>query len=172
LGTDTILFSRAVGPEGKVVAIEAQPHTYELLLRTCRSNQLTNVLPLNVANADKAGEVRISSDEGVESNFIGASGELVTADTLDHILADIPHIDFLKMNIEGAEQLAIKAMDRTVEKTKNIAIACHDFVDPTSEWFRTLDKVSDYLQAKGFVTFRRDSDEREYVKYHLHAVRR
>jgi FkbM family methyltransferase len=171
IGTDTYVFSRAIGKNGRVIAIEAQPQTYEMLLQTCHSNRLTNVTTLNVAIADKHGEVRITSDAGMESNYIGADGELVPADTLDNMLREVPRIDLLKMNIEGAEQLAIQAMDQTVEKTMYLAVACHDFIDMTNEWFRTLDKVSDYLQAKGFTVIRRESDDREYVRYHLHAYR-
>lgn len=172
IGTDTVVFARAVGPTGKVIAIEAQPQTYELLLRTCESNGLANVVPLNVAVADAKREERISSGAGLESNFIGVEdGEVVQADTLDNLLRDLPRIDLLKMNIEGAEQLAIKAMEETLEKTAYLAIACHDFVDPESAWFRTMDKVAAYLTGKGFTIVTRDSDERVYVRYHLHAFR-
>ena len=171
LGTDTVVFSEAVGPNGTVIAIEAQPNTYQMLVKTCRSNGLSNVVPMNVAIAEKKGEVRISTDAGIESNFIGDTGELVPADTLDNLLKDLPRIQFLKMNIEGAEQLAIQAMNETVEKTAHIAIACHDFVDADSDWFRTTAKVANYLEKKGFTVVRRDADEREYVRYHLHGFR-
>jgi FkbM family methyltransferase len=171
IGTDTISFSRSIGPTGKVIAIEAQPQTFELLLKACEANGLSNVSPLNVAVASEPGMVRITSDAGIESNFISDEGELVQADTLDNLLRDLPKIDLLKMNIEGAEQLAIKGMDETVEKTVHMAVACHDFVDSSSDWFCTIQKVSDYLSSKGFDIATRDSDDREYVRYHLHASR-
>lgn len=168
MGTDAVVFSRAVGPNGKVIAIEAHPGTYEILLKTIRANHVHNVHPVHRAVADKRGELHISVDVGVESNFLTSEGIPVPADTLDNILADVPHIDLLKMNIEGAEQLAIKGMDRTIEKTDYLAIACHDFVE-NSDWFRTLDKVTDYLTSKGFSVSRREKDPREYARYHLHA---
>lgn len=37
-------------------------------------------------------------------------------------------MNFLKMNIEGAEQLAIKGMLWLIERTQHVAIACHDFI--------------------------------------------
>lgn len=174
VGTDAVVFSRTVGPSGKVVAIEAQPQTYELLVSTCRNNMLDNVTPLWTAVADTKGQVRISADAGVQCNFIGTQGELVPSDTLDNILADVERIALLKMNIEGAERLAILGMEATVEKTSHIVIACHDFVaDMThNDWFRTLAEVSDYLVGKGFEVLRREEDGREYVRYHLHARQR
>lgn len=169
LGTDLITFSRAVGPTGKVIAIEAQPDTYELMLKTIEVNSLTNVVPVCVAVADRKGLTRISFDQGVESNFIGGeNGVLVPTDTLDNILKDYPRIDLLKMNIEGAEQLAIMGMDETAAKTRHMAIACHDFIE--GEWFQTSDKVADYLKRKGFeASFRTDAPH-EYARYHLHAI--
>jgi FkbM family methyltransferase len=170
LGTDTVAFSRAVGPSGRVIAIEAQPETYEMLLKTIEANGLTNVLPLCLAVADKPGEVFITAGEGTVANYLSDQGERVAADTLDNILCDVPRIDFLKMNIEGAEQLAIKGMDETIAKTACIAIACHDFVDQNNEWFQTIEKVESYLRFKGFEVSRRENDERDYVRHHLHAT--
>jgi FkbM family methyltransferase len=171
IGTDTLIFSRAVGPDGLVIAIEAQPETYEMLQSTRRLNGLSNVRTINKAVTDKPGQVRISSNAGVQCNFIGDVGDLVQADTLDNLLSDVPSIALLKMNIEGAERLAILGMDETVEKTAHLAIACHDFVDPENDWFRTLDKVSNFLAAKGFLVTGRQTDARDYVRYHLHAFR-
>jgi FkbM family methyltransferase len=173
LGTDAVIFSRAVGNSGRVIAIEAQPETFGLLLQTISANNLANVEPIHLAVADKPGEVRISSDAGVQANHLGDEGVPVKADTLDNILADVPRIDLLKMNIEGAEQLAIKGMDETIRKTARVSIACHDFVaDQTgNNWFRTLDKVTDYLTSKGFTVSRREDDPREYARFHVHAVK-
>lgn len=173
IGTDTITFSQAVGPSGKVYAIEAQPETYLKLLSTCKANALNNVVAVNIAVADKPSIVHISSGAGVESNFLCDEGEAVQADSLDNILRNEPEISFLKKNIEGAERLAIEGMDETIGKTRHLVIACHDFVGKSTgdDWFNTQSIVVKYLSKHGFEIRTRANDSREYVRYHIHAQR-
>lgn len=173
IGTDAVVFSRSVGTTGRVIAIEAVPETYRMLLSTIRANKLANVVPIPKAVSDKPGLIRISTDKSAEANFISDTGELVESDTLDNMLAQYERIDLLKMNIEGAERLAINGMDRTINKTRHIAIACHDFVanEKRNEWFRTKDLVCSYLTSRGFTYVIRSDDPREYVRWHVHASR-
>lgn len=177
LGSDTLLFSREVGASGRVIAIEAHPQTFSRLNAMLRANRLTNATAIHAAIADKSGELRITTDEGVESNFLTEDGEgfLVKADTLDNLLREFqfPSIDLLKMNIEGAEQLAIRGMDETIAKTKHVVIACHDFLATRkgSEWFRTREAVRSYLESRGFEVIQR-TDVPDYAADHLHGRRR
>ena len=54
-GEDTIVFSRAVEPIGKVLSIEAHPTTFSCLRLFCELNHLQNVTPVNFALVDAAG---------------------------------------------------------------------------------------------------------------------
>jgi FkbM family methyltransferase len=49
IGRYTIVSSKMVGKTGKVVAIEADLDTFQILKRNVALNNLTNVLPLNIA---------------------------------------------------------------------------------------------------------------------------
>jgi predicted RNA methylase len=51
MGRYTIIASKRVGENGKVVAIEAHPGNYEMLKRNIKLNKLTNIIPLNFAVA-------------------------------------------------------------------------------------------------------------------------
>ena len=62
-GEDALTFSRAVGKNGRVIAIEAHPVSFAILQNFCRLNGLTNVIPLHVAVMDKPGAVRIVESE-------------------------------------------------------------------------------------------------------------
>jgi hypothetical protein len=44
VGEETLSFSRAVGPKGKVVCVEAHPRTFRCLQKLVRYNQLVNVI--------------------------------------------------------------------------------------------------------------------------------
>ncbi len=177
IGSDTLLFARAVGASGRVIAIEAHPRTFSRLVATLRANRLTNATAIHAAIADKGGELRITTDEGMESNFLTEDGEgsLVRADTLDNLLREFqfPRIDLLKMNIEGAEQLAIRGMDETIARTKHVVIACHDFLatQKDKDWFRTREAVRSYLEGHHFEVVQR-TDVPAYAADHLHGRRR
>ena len=116
-----------------MVALEAHPGTYELLDRLCRLNNLTNVTPLNVAASSGEGELVVSDLPEPDRNTVLAvnDGIRVPALSLDAVARDlgITHVDLIKMNIEGAEQLAIQGMTWLAERTQHVSIACHDYKD-------------------------------------------
>lgn len=179
-GTDTLVFSRVVGAAGRVVAIEAQPATFRLLRRTCELSALGNVDCLNVAVSDALGSARIEQKATHSENRLVMSGEAgdtvqVQAATLDGLLAElgIGTVDFLKMNIEGAERLAMDGMTTTLARTRHICVSCHDFIaDATgNEWYRTRDLISARLRASGFAVTLRDQDPREAVRDQVHGIR-
>jgi FkbM family methyltransferase len=155
-GEDTIVFSRAAGPIGKVFSIEAHPTTFRCLPLFCELNHLQNVVPVNFALHDSARPVAIENLEGWHANRIvdaGTKGALQVAGiSLDELLEreNVQRIDFLKMNIEGAEALAIRGMDRTLRITRALSISCHDFRAGAGEgeFFRTRQLISGLRGAR------------------------
>jgi FkbM family methyltransferase len=138
-GWETLFFSRYVGPSGRVISIEAHPETFFYLQETCRRNQLANVVLSNRAVTDSRAEVLISDlsetaagSAGGIANSILANGPgiPVHGQTLDEIVPafGLSKVDLLKMNIEGAEGLAIHGMKEVIRKTRLLVIiSCHDF---------------------------------------------
>ena len=160
--------------------MEAHPQTYEQLIACCELNGLTNVHCEQAALADAPGEVRIAERTG--ASHVGAAittdrGVVVTAETVDGLVArlGIERVDLLKMNIEGAERLAIAAMDDTLERTRHIAISCHDFLVPLfgadPDEVTTFAVVRDFLTARGFEVSSRPDDPRPWIPYYVYARR-
>ena len=178
-GEDAISFSQAVGKTGRVIAIEAHPTSFRMLKRFCAANHLLNVEPLHVAATDKAGTLRIadSSSGEWEANTMvsGEAGTEVEGRTLDAICEDLAvgRIAFLKMNIEGAERLALQGMSKTLPSIDVLCICCHDFRAERGdgEEFRTREFVQDWLDSNGF-DLRETSHSYDFERDHLHAVRR
>ena len=180
IGFDTLVFSRAVGMSGKVIAIEAHPKTFRKLEKICELNQLTNTTCLQLAVVDDKREVHIEDLPRHEFNTTALSPSSnhlyeVHGLSLDEICKqqEIEHIDFLKMNIEGAERLAICGMSEMLKRTKCVCIACHDFRsdEHDSEIFSTRKTVIDFLRSNSFQVVTRADDARPYVRDHIHAVR-
>ena len=64
---------------------------------------------------------------------------------------NIQHVDFLKVNIEGAELEVIKSFNK-IDIVKNVAISCHDFLGARTGdvSLYTKDLVTDFLIEHGF----------------------
>lgn len=176
-GEDILPFAREVGSTGKIIAIEAHPVTYAHLKRFCLLNGLTNVTLVNSAVMGTSGAVLIEDGELWEANTVRSTGTgiSVKATTVDSIgkKYQVDRIDFLKMNIEGAEAPALLGMNETIGKIQNICVCCHDFRADRGdgEGYRTRDFVIKFLTKSGFVISRRSSDPRDYVRDHVFGTR-
>jgi len=113
VGYDTLLGSWRVGPAGKVVAIEATPHTFALLQRNLAQNDGTgNVRTVQLAVSDKSGALDLYQ---LSDHNIGATSTLphrggrhvatVTAAPLTEILQadELSRVRLVKIDVEGGE---------------------------------------------------------------------
>ncbi len=158
VGEETIIFSMLVGTKGKVFAIEAHPKTFKALNYLKESNGLNNVVCSNIALSNQAGTVDIEDTDNSLANSIlqvskGKSFS-IPAETFDTFVErnNIETIDFLKMNVEGAEQLIVQGMTKSLSKIKHLAISCHDFrfLQGESEFFKTKKLIVDFLTQHNF----------------------
>lgn len=177
VGWELNLFSRLVGPSGRVLAIEADPDTFQWLQRRQKLNDLSNVSLVQAAIADVPGEALISSEGFHETHRLvsGGPGHRVRALTLDDLMAEqgIARIDFLKMNIEGAERLALAGIEGSAESIRNLAVSCHDFMADRGgdDSMRTRAFVHDWLLRHGFeLSERRPDDDRDWARSYLYGA--
>ena len=161
IGDETVIFSHLVGRSGRVISIEAHPQTFAALCETIRRSNLSNVIPVQCAITDADGSIGISDGTNYVANTIidnsTLDGDLtvtvtVPARALASLCAelDISHVDFLKMNIEGAERLAVKGFgELTID---HMVVSCHDFIadDGGADSFRTKAEVGASLTAQGY----------------------
>ena len=108
IGYYTVLLSRAVGPSGKVYAFEPGQECFDLLKKNVEENGCKNVCLINKALSNKEGDIKFyvnekdkaSSSMLEETSRLGAE-VIVNGTTLDKEI--IGEVDFMKMDIEGAE---------------------------------------------------------------------
>ncbi len=159
VGEETIIFSALVGSKGRVYSVEAHPKTFHALSYLVEVNALTNVVHSNVALSDVAGTVSIDDSENSLANTILSTPKKkafeVKAETFDDFVERnaIATIDLVKMNVEGAEQLIIRGMQRSLSRIKHMAISCHDFrfKNGESEFFKTKEIILQFLKDNNFV---------------------
>ncbi len=133
IGLTTIRASKLIGPKGTIYAIEAMPSTFEILKFNILLNKLTNVVCLNEALADYIGSTKIFHN--LEINRGSASlysdkklgGVEVKVNTLDAFVTTqgIKTIDFIKIDIEGAEYSMLMGGSNFFENHK--PIICVEF---------------------------------------------
>ena len=167
-GLETLPFSRRVGANGRVIAIEAHPLMFRCLQAVCHLNGLSNVTAVHAAVAAADHDVMISDTSNYQANTtMTGHGVHVPGRTLDSIVASlgIDRIDLLKMNIEGAERAAIEGMQRTIRITRHVAIGCHDFLADwgRGEMMRTKSLMVDFLRQQGFEIMLRE-DPRVWLR--------
>jgi len=162
IGTFSAKVSAAVGKNGRVIAVEPEPRNFSLLCKNIEANRLDNVIPVRKMLWSEAGEVELflsanaSSHSAYFDGFYSSTGETITAaaDTLDRILDElgIGAVDFVKMDIEGAEIEAFRGMTRTLKSGVELAISAYHPVNGNL----THTVVVPQLERLGFGTSYRD----------------
>jgi FkbM family methyltransferase len=178
IGEDTVILSHAVTPSGRVIAIEPHRRVFRCLQKTVRLNELTNVIMLSCAVHSSDGEVRMSDGEFYAASTVlhAVAGEHVSARSLDSLFDEIGlvRVDFLKMNIEGAEVDALAGMAGHRQAVRNVAISCHDFLAERggSPKFRTRSKVVALLEQWGFsILPSLDGAPEDWARDYVYATR-
>ncbi|HYO06507.1 MAG TPA: FkbM family methyltransferase [Phototrophicaceae bacterium] len=135
IGRYTMISSNCVGKDGKVIAIEANPRVFEALKRNIKLNDFDNVLVLNYAVFSKQTKIKLFLPPEEENHTIyntimsdRATDEKkfveVNANTLDAILQSrgISEVNWIKIDVEGAELEVLKGSADVLSKSKDISI--------------------------------------------------
>jgi len=159
-GLYSILAGRLVGDEGQVWALEPSSDTFSLLLENLELNAPLPVTPLRVALGDAPKTMRLVSESGfgdayryvVDDSASSVQGESVWVATLDTLDAEhsLAPVDFIKLDIEGGELLALRGARRVLESSERVVIMFES--DP--EWCKRSgyrrEEVVELLRSLGF----------------------
>jgi FkbM family methyltransferase len=144
VGSYTLSAAKEYKDKGvKIIAVEAQPDNYRALCRNIQINNFRNVKTINKAVTDHKGNVTLYEfHDGIhvdssryslydkaflpENNILHAGGNLLRldCDTLDNMLHD-QRVDVMKIDIEGAEVMALKGACNTLKKLRKIVVEIH-----------------------------------------------
>lgn len=162
LGYEAEQFSIIVGKRGKVYVFECFPAHVEQLKRIAQRRN--NVVVVEKACWNEKTELIFFQGHTPGSNtaIVEARGQvgqelansnsntfLVQADTLDSLWEELTGrapVDFLKMDIEGAEYEALEGAKELLTMTKKVVIAAYH----VREGKPTAERVKDILGSSGF----------------------
>lgn len=156
IGFYTILAGHTVGLEGRVISVEMTPGTASVLRKNVELNGLSgNVRVVEKALTDSAddwivietikgkmGQNKIAQTTQHGNDGHISEGAALKARTarLDTILADIARVDLLKLDVEGAELMALEGASGVLDRIDCIVFEDHTGTGP----------VANYLSDRGF----------------------
>lgn len=122
IGTSALLFACLAGPAGRVFSFE--PVFHRVLQKNLEANGAAgNVTVVPKAVSDAVGEAEFAvTDVGVDSRLDpdgkGGLRRRVEVTTIDRFVEEekLDRVDFIKMDIEGAEEPALRGAARTLRR--------------------------------------------------------
>src|SRR2546425_2859533 len=130
IGLYTAIAAGRVGPAGRVIAVEPEGRNCRLIHQTLELNRFTNVEVVQAAVSDRTGPGQLFLNEENKADHRifdrGSRRAVVPVDfhRLDDLLAKlaVKRTDVVKMDIQGAEALALQGMRRTLTENAEIRL--------------------------------------------------
>lgn len=129
IGYYTLLFAKLVGENGKVIAFEPDPTNFALLKRNVEINGYKNVVLVQKAVSNKSGKLKLylsednKGDHRIYNSHDNRKFVEIEGIKLDDYFKDENRkINFVKMDIQGAEGGAVQGMFELLMKNRSMEI--------------------------------------------------
>jgi FkbM family methyltransferase len=154
VGYKAIAFLDALGPKGKVIAIELAPENYRLLKKNVEANGLTDrIVTHNVGIWSSKGEIPYSGSGWMQYTIAEMDGKdyptrgAMPTDTLDSIFdrSGVDRINYLNIQVNGAELETLEGLQSWFDRVHTFRLAAMYKRDGVS----ICDKVVETLRSRG-----------------------
>ena len=161
-GYFTLMAAHIVGQAGRVISLEPDPRLFAALEDNSTRNGLSQVTALQIAAASEPGTLTLNGYDEMSSNWglssIVTNGAnvasvfLVTACPVDALLdeQEVDCVDLLKMDIEGAEEIALRGMSKGLARHRYKRILLEAHPDLLAKQKRTTGDVLNLLIEAGY----------------------
>ena len=160
-GYYTLLASQKVGPLGRVIAFEPSPRERSRLLQHLQMNSCANVQVEETAlgEADGRAELYVVRGRGTGCNSLrppavreATDATQVRVTRLDDYIRnhDLPRVDFVKMDVEGAELTVLQGATEFLERRPRPVIFCEVQDMRTRAWGYPAREIVGFLRDRGF----------------------
>lgn len=144
IGYYTLIFAKLVGENGTVFAFEPQDSSFSLTKKNLEINGYKNYVLENKLVSNKTEKVKFFS-------------KWKDAIRLDDYFNYSKNIDFIKMDIEGAEALAIDGMTRILEENSKIKLMTEFHPNELKKFGTTPEDYLEKLRSFGFKIYHIDN---------------
>lgn len=140
IGYSTLLLAQCVGPAGKVIAFEPLAENFKMLQENVQLNGHSTVITENLALMDRSGRIELRSATPGAMTWVASanidSTSAVESQTVEVIPFDsyaqqrnINKVDFIKMDVEGAEAAVLGGMNDILKRDKpTLLIEIHGYL--------------------------------------------
>jgi len=149
-GDTTVYLASLAGAEGKVYAFDILQDAFDALDSQLKENpEIKNIKKIKKAVTDNSDRIFYTTDPSPGAKIVDHETPFkVTSITIDAFVEKegISKIDFIKMDIEGAERGALKGAERTIRTFKpKLAISIYHLSDDYSVIPQIINNIrSDY----------------------------
>lgn len=155
VGYLTALMARAVGPSGKVYAVEPAPANVDILRHNVRTNRLDNVevLPFACGTARRERVLYLRPNATLHSLHPGRDEDgLSEARVAERTLDDLVHepVDLVKIDTEGAEIDVLEGMGQLLENCSSLHLIVEWNVPGLQRAHRAPNALPVWLRSRGF----------------------
>jgi FkbM family methyltransferase len=160
IGLATIYFKK-IYPDSIVIAYEPDPQIFHTLNSNIVSYGFDNVLLMNKAISNYDGYCEFKSEGGLSgmiSDETKPNNISVKTERLKNKLSEFPTIDFLKIDIEGHEDIVINDIVDQLPKIQNIFLEYHSFIHKP----QNLGQILQILSDAGFRYYFKESDYKKH----------
>ncbi len=167
-GRHTLEYARAVGPAGRVVAVEPLPANYRLLAHNVRINgyDCVTCVPCALGMDDRVAWLAFERETSTASTVRPLpEGQPVTQWSLDHLLEQlgVERIDFMKIDVEGVEWSVLEGAKGILAASPHARLVI-EIHDPPAGGSAAPCPVRQWLTDRGYaITELRDGDRLFYL---------
>lgn len=158
MGISVLYFSLNY-PNHRIIAFEPDPYLFNILEKNVQTFELKNVELIQKAVWDKEDTLKFYTDGGlggrVKESYRNQIPQEVTTVRLKDFITD--NIDFLKIDIEGAETIVLNDCQNDLHKANNIFFEYHGYIDRP----QNLHELLSFLQKNCFHYYIKESSTRE-----------
>ena len=143
----------------RCVAVEASPRNIELLQFNLEANELSTACDLKTVAASDRGGI-VSFDQGPKAQTgwggislgVGSGSRVITVKSLplDELVPEGVEVRLVKIDVEGAEALVLKGMDRLLRTRQVREIWFEDNVMRREKLGISLDELTEPLKRNGY----------------------
>jgi len=148
IGTSLFYFKNKY-PESRIIGFEPDEEAFKIAEKNIKENDLLNIELHNSGLYDHSGELSFSKTN-IDAGKIDGSGEIkINVIKLSEYIKE--PVDFLKLNIEGAEYQVLKDLDenKKIKEIDSICFEWHSFRNQT----QNLGEILEILKKNNFKYF-------------------
>ena len=151
----SVIYYKQLYPQARIIAFEPDKGNFQVLKKNIESNGFSDVSLNEAAVWITNGTITFQANESEGSHIEehGKEGIRVPSVRLNDILEKESEIDFLKIDIEGAEWTVMKDCAPNLHKVNNLFLEYHGKVEETEK----LRELLQIVESAGFKTYIRNA---------------